>query len=142
MHLQMASMTSPVLLLARRVIAALFCLAAAHSATAQVRQEILLTNNWKFTKGDVPNAAQPGFNDAQWQPVSVPHDWAIYGPFDGNNDLQKVKIEQNNEKAATLKGRPHGRAAVHRHGLVPAAGWRVPGFVAGPAGGAAVSMGP
>ena len=96
-------------LLALRSLALLFCLAASRPASAQVRQEILLTTDWKFTKGDVPDAAKPGFNDARWQTVSVPHDWAIYGPFDGNNDLQKVKIEQNNEKAATLKaGRTGG----------------------------------
>ena len=79
------------------------------SATAQNRHEYMLDSNWKFSKGDVPNAAQPGFQDAKWQTVSVPHDWAIYGPFDGKNDLQDVKIEQNNEKAATLKsGRTGG----------------------------------
>jgi beta-galactosidase len=78
-------------------------------ASAQARQEYLLTTNWKFTKGDVPEASKPDFKDAKWQTVSVPHDWAIYGPFDGNNDLQKVQIEQNQEKAATLKaGRTGG----------------------------------
>ena len=78
-------------------------------ATAQTRQETLLTTNWKFSKGEQPDAAQPNFNDAKWQTVSVPHDWAIYGPFSGDNDLQKVKIEQNNEKTATLKaGRTGG----------------------------------
>ena len=87
----------------------LLCTAVGRPAAAQARQEMLLTTDWKFTKGDVPNAAQPTFNDAKWQTVSVPHDWAIYGPFDGNNDLQKVAIEQNNEKAATLKaGRTGG----------------------------------
>jgi beta-galactosidase len=79
------------------------------SAAAQSRQDILLTTDWKFTKGDVANAAQPDFKDAAWQTVSVPHDWAIYGPFSGDNDLQKVKIEQNNEQAATTKsGRTGG----------------------------------
>jgi beta-galactosidase len=78
-------------------------------ASAQARQEYLLTTNWKFTKGDVPEASKPDFKDTKWQTVSVPHDWAIYGPFDGNNDLQKVQIEQNQEKAATLKaGRTGG----------------------------------
>jgi beta-galactosidase len=84
-------------------------LAASLHASAQGRHEYLLTTNWKFTKGDVPDAARPDFQDAKWQSVSVPHDWAIYGPFDGKNDLQEVKIEQNNEKAATLKaGRTGG----------------------------------
>ncbi|UOQ53961.1 beta-galactosidase GalB [Hymenobacter cellulosivorans] len=84
-------------------------LTVAGPAAAQSRQDILLTSNWKFTKGDVANAAQPGFKDDKWQTVSVPHDWAIYGPFSSTNDLQQVKIEQNNEKQATTKaGRTGG----------------------------------
>ncbi|WP_236668524.1 beta-galactosidase GalB [Hymenobacter rubidus] len=76
---------------------------------AQTRREYQLTSDWKFSKGDVADAAKPDFNDTKWQAVSVPHDWAIYGPFDGNNDLQKVRIEQNNEQQATLKaGRTGG----------------------------------
>ena len=94
---------------ARRGAVALLCLVAAGPAAAQPRQEYTLTSDWKFAKGDVPDAAKPEFRDAAWQTVSVPHDWAIYGPFDGNNDLQKVKIEQNNEQKATLKaGRTGG----------------------------------
>ena len=66
------------------------CHAAAgrHRCHAQNRHEYLLDSNWKFSKGDVPGAAKPDFKDAKWQTVSVPHDWAIAGPFDGNNDLQ------------------------------------------------------
>ncbi len=29
---------------------------------------------------------------SDWKSVSVPHDWAIYGPFDRSNDLQKVTV--------------------------------------------------
>ncbi|MDB5234153.1 MAG: beta-galactosidase [Hymenobacter sp.] len=95
---------------------------------AQNRQEILLDTNWKFTKGDVPDAAAPAFQDAKWQTVRVPHDWAIYGPFDGKNDLQEVKIEQNNEQTATLKaGRTGGLPFIgtgwyRRHLVVPGFG--------------------
>ena len=92
-----------------RCVAASLLLLTSQLALAQGRQEILLDTNWKFSKGDLPNAAQPAFNDAAWQTVTVPHDWAIAGPFDGRNDLQAVKIEQNNEKTATLKaGRTGG----------------------------------
>lgn len=38
-----------------------------------------------------------------WQQVTVPHDWAIYGPFDKKWDLQMVAIEQNGEKEKTEK---------------------------------------
>ncbi|ALW83688.1 beta-galactosidase [Hymenobacter sedentarius] len=92
-----------------KTLAAALVLLATLPATAQTRQEYLLDTNWKFTKGEVADAAAPAFQDAKWQTVTVPHDWAIYGPFDGKNDLQAVKIEQNNEQAATLKaGRTGG----------------------------------
>ncbi|RSK33886.1 beta-galactosidase GalB [Hymenobacter metallilatus] len=84
-------------------------LAPVVGASAQTRQELLLTTGWKFSKGDQPEAARPDFNDARWQQVRVPHDWAITGPFDGNNDLQTVRIEQNQEQKATQKaGRTGG----------------------------------
>ncbi len=45
----------------------------------------------------------------EWKSVRVPHDWAVYGPFDRNNDLQVVAIEQNGEKEETVKtGRTGG----------------------------------
>lgn len=36
---------------------------------------------WKFAKGDQPAAIDPEFNDAGWEAVDLPHDWAISGPF-------------------------------------------------------------
>ena len=38
-----------------------------------------------------------------WETVSVPHDWAISGPFDKKWDLQTVAIVQNGETQATEK---------------------------------------
>ncbi len=70
---------------------------------AQTRKDILLTDGWKFSKGDFPDAAQVNYNDKGWQTVTVPHDWAIYGPFDENNDVQIVKVTQNNEQKETRK---------------------------------------
>ena len=73
------------------------------------RSEFLLEKNWKFTKGDVTGAVSPEFDDSKWETVSVPHDWAIFGPFDRNNDLQNVAITQNFEKKASVKtGRSGG----------------------------------
>ncbi|MGI4870339.1 MAG: beta-galactosidase GalB [Janthinobacterium lividum] len=95
---------------ANYLLAALLLAAASLPARAQSpRHDYLLTTDWKFTKGDVANAATPAFDDKKWQTVRIPHDWAITGPFSGSNDLQAVKIEQNNEKQATLKaGRTGG----------------------------------
>ena len=78
------------------------------TASAQ-RTEQLLNKNWRFTKGDIPEASQENYSDAQWQTMDIPHDWAIYGPFDRNNDLQHVAVTQNLEKQASEKtGRTGG----------------------------------
>ena len=67
-------------------------LTAAVGMQAQ-RTETLLSHDWQFQRD----------GDAQWQTVSVPHDWAISGPFDKKWDLQRVAIVQNGEKEATEK---------------------------------------
>lgn len=60
-------------------------------------------DNWKFQKGENASADQAIFDDSQWESVVIPHDWAIYGPFDPAIDRQTLMIEQNNEKVATEK---------------------------------------
>jgi beta-galactosidase len=60
-------------------------------------------DSWKFSKGDNQSAPTVNFNDEEWETVKVPHDWAIYGPFDKEIDKQIVQIVQNNEKVASEK---------------------------------------
>ena len=55
-----------------------------------------LKEGWQFCKGDA-------FEESRSQRVRVPHDWAIYGPFNRKHDLQVVAVEQNGEKEATVK---------------------------------------
>lgn len=76
---------------------AVLLMATACTMQAQ-RSEALLEKNWKFSKGDFKEASQPEFNDTKWESVVIPHDWAIFGPFDMNNDLQNVAVTQNFEK--------------------------------------------
>ena len=65
-----------------------------------VRRVILLDEGWKFGKGE---------NPAQWEDVTIPHDWAIYGPFDRENDIQTIAVVQNGEETASVKtGRTGG----------------------------------
>ncbi len=79
------------------------------SLYAQQRTEFLLEKNWRFCKGDFPQAISNDFNDKNWEEVRIPHDWAIYGPFDRKHDLQEVAIIQNGEKVPTVKtGRTGG----------------------------------
>lgn len=69
-------------------------------ANAQVRTEFLLEKGWKFTKEDNPQSYSSEYNDGKWQSVTVPHDWAIYGPFSYMNDKQDVAIAQDGQKEA------------------------------------------
>lgn len=74
------------------------CIVSAH------RSETLLID-WEFAKETTDHIMpQKG-----WQSVQIPHDWAIYGPFDRCNDLQTVAVTQNFETIATEKtGRTGG----------------------------------
>lgn len=68
-----------------------------------------LEQGWRFHKGDAAGAAAPEFDDSRWEGVSVPHDWAIFGPFSRDNDLQNVAVTQNGESEASVKtGRTGG----------------------------------
>ena len=47
------------------------------------RTAVNFNGNWRFAKGEQPEqVTQMDFDDAAWQAVRVPHDWAISGPFD------------------------------------------------------------
>ena len=86
-----------------RVLIIAFIVLSTIISSAQSRVVTELNSNWKFQKGSIENAHAVDFNDEHWETVSVPHDWAIYGPFDKEVDKQLVKIEQNGEEVATEK---------------------------------------
>lgn len=73
------------------------------NARAQSRTEITLKKGWKFFLGKNEKAYEKDLDDAGWQNVTVPHDWAINGPFDKEIDKQTVAITQNGEKVAREK---------------------------------------
>lgn len=80
------------------LLSALTCL----QANAQ-SQQIPLLSGWRFQNGANAGAEATEFDDTRWQQVTIPHDWAIAGPFDKDIDKQVVRIEQNGEKEATEK---------------------------------------
>ncbi len=95
--------------MSRKLWMSLCCAWLAWTAAAQQRTETLLEKGWKFVKGDVTDAMKPEFDDREWETVTIPHDWAIYGPFDRRHDLQEVAVTQNLETAASVKtGRTGG----------------------------------
>lgn len=62
-------------------------LMAAALAVANERDVSLAGEGWKFAKdpkGEL-RAEAPAFDDSKWESVRVPHDWAIYGPFDARH---------------------------------------------------------
>lgn len=60
-------------------------------------------DGWRFQKGENKGAEASVYDDSKWEQVSIPHDWAIAGPFDKDIDKQVVAIEQNGEEEATEK---------------------------------------
>lgn len=86
----------------KNILISASALLLAASPALHARTDVQLKNGWQFSKDSV-----------KWENVTIPHDWAIYGPFSRDNDLQKVVVEQNGEKEATWKtGRTGGLSYV------------------------------
>ncbi len=84
------------------------CLLAfvAFGASAAPRERLSLDEGWRFLQGDVPLPAIKGhgasyanakageaqgpanadYDDSQWRRVKLPHDWAVEGPFQAEQD--------------------------------------------------------
>ena len=78
------------------------------------REETLL-KDWQFCMEQQANTMP----ETGWQQVSIPHDWAITGPFSRDNDLQEVAITQNGSYQPSVRtgrtgGLPYIGAAWYR----------------------------
>jgi len=87
----------------------LMLLGAALPALAADRERLSLDAGWLFHRGDVPappvkghgasyhqakaggavGAAAPDFDDSAWRRLDLPHDWAIEGAFDRNENVSQ-----------------------------------------------------
>ena len=65
---------------------------AANALSASAQRTTLNLKTWQFSRDSI-----------NYSSVTVPHDWAINGPFDKKWDLQNVAIEQNGETEKTEK---------------------------------------
>ena len=45
------------------------------------RRILNFNNDFKFHKGDIVGAQEVNFNDTNWENITLPHDWSIYGDF-------------------------------------------------------------
>lgn len=86
----------------RKILLACTLALVALGATAAPRERLSLDEGWRFLQGDVPLPAIKGhgasyanaqtgeahgpanadFDDSEWRRVKLPHDWAVEGPFD------------------------------------------------------------
>src|SRR5512143_280931 len=74
-------------LLSRGAFLALLALVSAPALSAAEwpgpnERRVRFDSAWRFSKGDIPGAEQPRFDDSGWRLLDLPHDWAIEGPFD------------------------------------------------------------
>lgn len=68
--------------------------------SAQERVSYTFEKGWRFTREDNADFIRTDYDDAKWQSVTVPHDWAIYGPFGIDNDKQMTAIAQDGQTEA------------------------------------------
>ena len=86
-------------------MACIFQIALAHAQTS-VREKLSLDNGWRFYQGDIAmpvikgqdmsygnakagkawGAADPKFDDTEWQLLKLPHDWAVDNPYDSTEN--------------------------------------------------------
>lgn len=75
-------------------------LATIFISLGQTRSVVTLEKGWKFTREDNPQSKEAVYDDSNWESVRVPHDWAIYGPFDKSNDIHHMAIVQDGQTSA------------------------------------------
>ena len=74
-----------------------------------VRKEVQLAEGWRFSleneamKQAGASVAAENYDDALWEVVAVPHDWAIKGPFDEKHDSQVVMVVEDGDKVKKLR---------------------------------------
>lgn len=67
------------------------------------REIIPLSRDWFFLNRDLEQAAAPGLDLCGWERVTVPHDWAIKGPFDMTIDAQYVQVSEDDDTQKKLR---------------------------------------
>ncbi|MEP7238307.1 MAG: beta-galactosidase GalA [Ferruginibacter sp.] len=92
----------------KRILLFLTCLfqLALIQAQTKVREKLSMDNGWRFYQGDIAmpvikgqdmsysnakagkawGAAEPKFDDTEWQQVKLPHDWAVDNPYDSTEN--------------------------------------------------------
>ena len=106
---------------------------AAASAATLPSERLSLDQGWRFHLGDIPvpvirghdnsynsarsgnaeGAAAPDYDDGQWRVLDLPHDWALEGPFDPNENVSEAYRKRGvswYRRYVRLDPADHGRA--------------------------------
>lgn len=99
------------------------------ATTEGQRQIILLDSEWKFINKEVTGGEKAETGTSGWETVSVPHDWAISGEFDEQNDVVVDRVVEDGEKVAKKRtgrtgGLPHVGVGWYRKVLDIPAEWK------------------
>jgi beta-galactosidase len=97
----------------KAVILGCFLFGLAITADAD-RKVTGFNGGWRFIKGEQPaQATQADFDDSSWQKVTIPHDWAISGPFNPDEHGFAAKLPWKGvgryRKSFTLNAADAGR---------------------------------
>jgi len=89
----------------------------------------LLDYGWRFINKEVAGGEKPGLITSDWQTVEVPHDWAIAGPFNEENDAQIIQVMENGKQVMKKRlgstgGLPHVGIGWYRRMLDVPSTWK------------------
>ncbi len=69
-------------------VSLLLCLVFSVHAKTYEGMRMSFNDNWLFHKGDIESGESVQLNDENWQKVTLPHDWAIEGPFNPKHNAR------------------------------------------------------
>jgi beta-galactosidase len=110
-------------------ISLLICLSAISLISCQKNdslesiRSVTLLNEWQFVNEDIPSAESPELIASSWESVNVPHDWAISGEFDINNDIYFIQVKEDGDLVKKVRtgytgGLPHVGVGWYRKELL------------------------
>lgn len=85
------------------ILSAVIMLIASCNTHHEGRKIAVLHDDWKFTREDAVESYLTNYPDSNWQTVTIPHDWAIAGPFDMTIDIQNVKVLEDGDSVSFIR---------------------------------------
>ncbi|HEY5042370.1 MAG TPA: sugar-binding domain-containing protein [Verrucomicrobiae bacterium] len=102
-----------------RLVCLLVLILAGFSAFADSQRDRSFDSDWRFLRADAPGAEVPGFNDANWRKLDLPHDWSI-------EDLPAADASASDQSATNRVGpfdRSQSKGGASTGYVVGGTGW-------------------